>query len=489
MTRTERHRPQFHFSPKKNWINDPNGLIWFDGQYHLFYQTNPFGDQWGHMSWGHAVSPDLIHWQELPVAIAEDERVSIYSGSVVVDWHHSSGFGDGTQPPLVAIYTGCPRTPDADGAYPQAQELARSNDRGRTWHKHSANPVLRTTHQDFRDPKVFWHAGTSRWVMVVVLPALHRAQFYGSTDLKQWALLSEFEAPLAGQGIWECPDLIALPQPDAPDLCMLKVDTLQGHPAGGSGARLFFGRFDGTRFIAEPQAHPQWADWGTDFYAALSWFELPTAPPRQIWLAWMNNHSDAKHNPTHPWRGAMSLPRELSVRRSGGGWQLLQQPVAELEALRGASFELPAMTLADLETDWQPASSGADARALELHICIQSMTTGCCGVLLRAGSGSVATAGIRVGYDAAQRVVFVDGVPGRVAVTAPVSAPSAQAPLRLRVWLDWSSVEVFVGDGETVITQQFFVQGDEHEVRLFAHGGSADFGHNQAWVLQGRCFS
>jgi fructan beta-fructosidase len=489
MTRRERHRPQFHFSPTKHWINDPNGLIWFDGEYHLFYQTNPFGDQWGHMSWGHAVSPDLMHWQELPVAIAEDERVSIYSGSVVVDWHNSSGFGDGTQPPLVAIYTGCPRTPDAEGAYPQAQELACSRDRGRTWHKYGANPVLRTTHQDFRDPKVFWHAGTSRWVMVVVLPELRTAQFYGSPNLKQWALLSEFDAPMDGQGIWECPDLIPLPQPDVPDFCLLKVDTLQGHPAGGSGARLFFGRFDGSRFVAAGDNAPQWADCGTDFYAALSWSHLPESPPRQVWLAWMNNHTDAKHNPTRPWHGAMSLPRELSVRRTTSGWQLLQWPVATLDSLRSMSLELPAMTLANGEKDWPAQAQGFDARTLDLRICIQQLTSGRCGVLLRAGSGSHATEGIRVGYDAARGVVFVDGVHGKAEVAAPTSAPTAQAPLRLRVLLDWSSVEVFVGDGETVVTQQFFAHDDARGVRLFAHNGNADFACSQAWALSAARFS
>jgi fructan beta-fructosidase len=286
------HRPLYHFTPERHWINDPNGLVWFEGEYHLFYQHNPFGNEWGHMSWGHAVSTDAVNWQELAVAIAEDERVSIYSGSVVVDSDNTSGFGDGGVVPLVAIYTGCLRRPEGG----QAQEVAYSLDRGRTWQPYEANPVLDLGLRDFRDPKVFWHAPTRRWVMAVVLPDDRKVLFYGSSNLIQWQFLSEFSSPFEGEGIWECPDLIPMQIPGEGERWLFKVDVFGGHPSGGTGARLFFGHFDGRHFHAEPEAAPQWADFGADFYAALSWSHLPADHP-PMWLAWMSCHLYAKHLP------------------------------------------------------------------------------------------------------------------------------------------------------------------------------------------------
>ena len=245
----ERLRPQWHFSPARNWINDPNGLVWFEGEYHLFFQYNPFGDQWGHMSWGHAVSTDLLHWQELPVAIPEDERVSIFSGSVVVDEHNSSGFGDDTDAVLVAIYTGCRRVPEGG----QAQELAYSLDRGRHWTKYAGNPVLDIGLKDFRDPRSSGTGPTARWVMAVVRPDDPVVSFYASHNLRHWQHLSDFGPAGEVGGIWECPDLIEFPAEDgvaAHSRWLLKVDTFAGHP-GGTGAQVFIGHFDGYRFVAD----------------------------------------------------------------------------------------------------------------------------------------------------------------------------------------------------------------------------------------------
>ena len=488
MSRVEPHRPQFHFSAATHWINDPNGLVWFDGEYHLFFQTNPFGDQWGHMSWGHAVSTDLVNWQQLPVAIAENERVSIYSGSVVVDWHNRSGFGDGTTPPLVAIYTGCLRVPEGG----QAQELAYSTDRGRSWTPYAQNPVLDLGLRDFRDPKVFWHDATARWVMVVVLPDDRSARFYASADLKAWQWLSDFTSPFDGEGIWECPDLIALPDDQGALVWLFKVDVLAGHPSGGAGARIFFGHFDGHRFVAQPESGPRWADLGADFYAALSWSNLPGAPQRQVWLAWMNNHRYAKHLPSQPWRGAMSVPRQLSLRRSGERWHLLQQPVPELLALRDQALHQEAMRLDDAE---QPLLPGRPQhRTLDLTLAITACAAQECGVLLQTERGEV----LRVGYDLQRGCVFVDRSQSgfcppddplyRQASRASVAPPSAQQPLRLRLLLDWSSVEVFVGDGEQVITEQFYALGTGAALRLFATGGQACFAATQGWLLRSARF-
>jgi fructan beta-fructosidase len=484
--RSELYRPQFHFTPARNWVNDPNGLVWYDGEFHLFYQYNPYGDQWGHMSWGHAVSADLVNWQELPVAIAEDERVSIFSGSVVVDTHDSSGLGHGGAAPLVALYTGCLRRPEGG----QAQELAWSNDRGRTWTQYAGNPVLDLGLRDFRDPKVFWHAPSARWVVVVMVPDDRRAQFYGSPDLKGWSLLSEFASPFVGEGIWECPDLISLPVPGEASTWLFKVDVLGGHPSGGSGARIFFGHFDGTRFIAEPEDAPRWADHGADFYAALSWSNLPATPDatqHQVWLAWMSCHRYAKHLPTHPWRGAMSVPRALSVRRVEGALQLLQQPVAALARQRRRSFRHEAINVADSPVALLPAD--ADVRAIEVELVITATSAQECGLMLRASGDEVTV----VGCSPACGTVFVDrsragfNPPDDAMYAqrreAPYPAPSPGRPWRLRVLVDWSSVEVFVGDGELTLTEQIFPRDDSRGAWLYSSGGETQFGFAQVWEL------
>lgn len=472
-------RPHLHFTPTRHWINDPNGLVWFDGEYHLFYQHNPFGIEWGHMSWGHAVSTDLLHWQELPVAIAEDERVSIYSGSVVVDHANTSGFGSGRTPPLVAIYTGCLRRPEGG----QAQELAYSLDRGRSWTKYPGNPVLDLGLRDFRDPKVFWHEPTARWVMVVVLPDARTAQFYGSPNLRQWALLSAFAAPFEGDGIWECPDLIEFNVPGEGRRWMLKVDVFGGHPSGGTGARLFFGEFDGTHFHAEPEGAPQWADFGADFYAALSWAHLPPGHP-PTWLAWMNCHRYAKHLPTEPWRGAMTLPRELALRRVAGRLQLLQQPVARLQALRRPGVHRPAGAL----QAGQVLALPLHATAYEVAFSIEA-ASGECGLQVHAGGGCH----VAVGFDAVRNTLFIDRgaggfCPAGDALYArrhelPCAPPAPGAPLRLRVLVDACSIEVFAGEGELCLTDQNFPPPGAQGLHGYALGGPAMFGELNAWPL------
>ncbi len=474
-------RPQFHFTAAREWINDPNGLVFFEGEYHLFYQTNPFGEQWGHMSWGHAVSRDLLNWEILPIAIAEDSRVSIFSGSVVVDTHNTSGLGDGVSPPLIAIYTGCLRRNEGG----QAQEIASSRDRGRTWVKYAGNPVLDLGLRDFRDPKVFWHEETARWVMLVALPHDGKLVFYASADLKSWHHLSDFHAGKTGEGILECPDIFMLPLENEAPIWVLKIDVLEGHPSKGSGARVFFGHFDGTQFTETRADAWVWADYGADFYAAISWANLPIADA--VWIGWMNCHRYAKHTPTSPWRGAMGIARTLRVRRHGEKFQLLQAPVAAVETLREQVFVTPAWSLDDDECNLIP--SGTDARTLDLTLTCTHTTARECGVMVRVGEGCET----RVGYDAMRGVVFVDRSRAgfspedphyKARREAPCPAPSRVAPLRLRVLVDVCSLEVFVGDGEVVLTEQIFPDAGSNGVKLYARGGVSDFGESAVWVLR-----
>jgi fructan beta-fructosidase len=472
-TSVGRWRPRWHYTAERNWLNDPNGLVFVNGEYHLLYQYNPFGDQWGHMSWGHAVSTDLLHWQELPVAIAEDERVSIYSGSIVVDTHNSSGFGAPGQAPLVAVYTGCRRVPEGG----QAQELAYSTDRGHTWTKYAGNPVLDIGLKEFRDPKVFWHTPTARWVMAVVRPYEHQVSFYASNDLKVWKHLSDFGPSGEVGGIWECPDLIEFPCVDGALSCwLLKVDTFAGHP-GGTGAQIFIGHFDGTRFT--PERPPgttctsgQWADHGSDFYAALSWAHLPRRHRAPLWIAWMNNHGYAKATPTAPWRGAMSVPRELFLRDTPDGPRLGQRPWRGLAALRSEPRKW-----ADLHLSPDSPSvdlAGLDSRSLELQWDIVGGDADEFALQVRCGDGEQTV----IGVDRRRGTLYIDRSRSGQVVDAARWAgrreaplPNGASPLRLQVLLDTCSVEVFTGDGAATLTELIFPSDASRGVRLVAHDG------------------
>ena len=241
----ELYRPHFHFSPPENWINDPNGLVYFNDQYHLFYQYNPFGDQWGNMSWGHAVSDDLVHWEPLPIALEFDGSLMAFSGSCVVDWNNTSGFGINGEAPLVAIYTGYTNVQD--------QRIAYSTDGGLNWTNYSANPVLGLNNNEFRDPKVFWHEPTERWIMVVSLGNNKKIRFYESTNLKEWGFLQDFGPIGNTSGAWECPDLFQLPVDGDPNhqKWVLLVSVAPG------SAQYFIGEFDGYVFVEDEINLPQ----------------------------------------------------------------------------------------------------------------------------------------------------------------------------------------------------------------------------------------
>lgn len=313
-------RPHYHYAPAANWLSDPNGLVHHKGEWHLFYQYNPQGEDWGHMSWGHAVSRDLATWQELEPALLDDAHEMVFSGSAVIDTDNRAGFG---RDAMVAIYTSA-----AAGPPPiQSQSLAFSNDAGRTWDKFAGNPVLDRNMADFRDPNVFWHEPSARWIMVVVLSNEQRAAIYGSPDLKQWVELSSIPAAGAPGEVWECPLLIELPvEGTAERRWLFKVDVLRGAP--GSGALYQTGTFDGLRFQPDSiDGTPVWgvADYGTDFYAAIAWHEPRDAAWRPVWIGWMGNHAYQGQLPKQGWRGAMSLPRRLSLQAQGAGYVLVQQ--------------------------------------------------------------------------------------------------------------------------------------------------------------------
>ncbi len=407
----------------------------------------------------------------MPVALEPDEFGLIFSGSAVVDRDDTSGFFGG-EPGLVVIYTNHDEETEE-----QIQSIAYSTDRGRTWTKYSENPViLNPGIKDFRDPKVIWHEETQRWVLA--LAAGDRAMFYSSQDLKNWTELSEFGAEDGAHGgVWECPELFRLPVDGDPDdqKWVLLISVNPGAPEGGSGSQYFVGDFDGTTFSNDnPPETELWADYGKDFYAAQAWSDVPDG--RRLWIGWMNNWEYSKEIPTDPWAGSMSLPREVTLTNvPGEGVRLVQTPVAELASLR-----TPVLELADtsVSSDGSNALSDLSGKTLELLAEFEPGTAREFGFRVR--KGEEAEQETAVGYDAENAQLFVDrsdagpadfgeGFPGRH--EAPMKPVDGR--VRMRIFVDHASVEVFGNDGVAAITDQIFPNPESEGLELYAEGGEA----------------
>ena len=479
-------RPQFHFTPLKNWMNDPNGLVYFKGEYHLFFQYNPFGNEWGHMSWGHAVSKDMVHWEQLPVAIPEANGVMIFSGSAVVDWHNSSGFckssSAGEDSCLVAIYAGY------TGKL-QNQNIAYSNDRGRTWTKYSHNPVIDLHLANFRDPKVFWYQPGHKWIMVAVLAAEHKVRLFGSKDLKHWTTLSDFGPEGAVGGAWECPDLFRLPIGNEPGQSrwVLSINVNPGGIAGGSGNQYFVGSFDGTKFVDEnPANQALWADYGKDFYASTSFSDIPPSDGRRIWMGWLGNWEYAAHVPTSPWRGIQSIPRVLKLWRFHQGIRLVQEPIAELSVLRGRHVEIENQDVAAANRILE--SKKVRGATLEIQATIDPGNARSFGLQVRKSAREETT----IGIDRAKSELFVDRTrsgdtgfdrkfPGRQ--TAPLTLPKGQS-VHLHIFIDRCSIEVFANHGERVISDLIFPSLFSQGIELYSSGGEVKVVKMSIWNLK-----
>jgi levanase/fructan beta-fructosidase len=316
----EDFRPRFHFTPERNWMNDPNGLLFYKGKYHLFYQHNPEGNLWGNMSWGHAASTDLFNWEHLPIAIRYDAEFGIFSGSAVVDHTNTTGFGSIEKPAMVAIFTAARH----DETH-QSQHLAYSVDEGITWQRYEGNPVLDESMKDFRDPKVTWEAASNSWLMTIAKPEEHKIAFYRSADLKSWKHLSDFGPLAAIGGCWECPDLFSLTGPDGSIHWVLLVSLNPGGVAGGSGTQYFLGQWDGITFSTS-QTTTLWLDYGRDNYAGVTFNDAPNG--EKIFLGWMSNWLYARDIPTEIWRSSMTLPRRFELTTVNDELQLNSQPIA-----------------------------------------------------------------------------------------------------------------------------------------------------------------
>jgi fructan beta-fructosidase len=329
------YRPQYHFTPVSGWMNDPNGMFFYEGEYHLFYQHNPDSTMHGPMFWGHAVSKDLIHWEHLPIALYPDSLGYIYSGSVVVDWKNTSGLGTAENPPIVAIFTyHDPVGAQAGRSDFQTQGIAYSLDKGRTWKMYEQNPVMKNPGiKDFRDPKVSWNDLSNQWVMALAVK--DHIEFYSSPDLKQWTKLSEFGNTIGNHGgVWECPDLFPLKDEDGNTKWVLFVSINPGGPQGGSATQYFIGDFDGKNFIPQDSVE-RWIDYGADNYAGVTWSDIPEEDGRRLFIGWMSNWQYANVVPTEKWRSATTMPREVSLFKWDSLYELKFSPVTELKKIMG----------------------------------------------------------------------------------------------------------------------------------------------------------
>lgn len=457
-------------------MSDPNGMVYFEGEYHQCYQCTG--------RWGHAVSRDLLHWEHLPLALVGDELGDIWSGSAVVDWRDTSGLFHG-RAGLVAVFTHFKQ-----GL--QSQSIAYSIDKGRTWIKYAGNPVIPNPGlKDFRDPKVLWHPETGRWVMVV--SADKRVRFYSSPNLIDWTFESEFgEGRGSHAAVWECPDLFPLAVDGNEDVVkwVLHVSVGDNEETDGSTAQYFIGDFDGRQFMNDlPGEEVRWTDFGRDFYAAVSYSDIPEEDGRRIWLGWMSNWKYPFDAPTEPWKGGMSIPRELALRSAGNGdVVLVQHPAREMGQLRERAFS-------ECERKVTDESFAVDFRgtAYEFEAVIEWKDAKEFGLRLRA-SASEFTA---VGFSPKSGEFFVDRrrsgtgewgarEGGTVRTGKRFTAPRIRAdgPIRLRGFVDVSSVELFADDGEIVFTTLIFPDPASDGLELYASGGTACFTELKVYSLK-----
>lgn len=449
----EPFRPQYHFTPPAMWMNDPNGMVYHDGEYHLFYQHYPDSTVWGPMHWGHAVSEDLVHWKHLPVAIEPDEHGWIFSGSAVYDANNTSGLGSEDNPPLVAIYTyHDPVGAEAKREDFQTQGIAYSTDRGRTWTKYEGNPVLKNPGiRDFRDPKVIWVE--DKWIMSLAVK--DRISFYSSHNLIDWGHESDFNPPWAAYGgVWECPDLFPLKDSDGVEKWVLIVSINPGGPNGGSATQYFIGDFDGRQFHVE-SSEVKWLDYGADNYAGVTWSNVPEEDGRRLFIGWMSNWTYANIVPTENWRSANTVPRSLELVKKNAGYLVASRPVKELDMLRNNTHKVEG---SGFSLDHELVEIILSPNQEDFRVTIGN-DVGEQVVLEKKGDQLI--------FDRSQSGI----TDFHEAFLNPHTAPlNGLEIMDVRIYLDRSSVEVFINDGELVITEIVFPS--EHYSRVLLSGFS-----------------
>lgn len=444
----ELYRPQYHFTPAKNWNNDPNGLVYYKGEYHLFYQYYPKAMEWGPMHWGHAVSTDLFHWKNLPIALYPDSIGYIFSGSAVVDKNNTAGFQKGNEKALVAIFTyHNPKTNI------ESQAIAYSTDKGRTWTKYKGNPVI-SGKKDFRDPKVRWYEPMQKWVMVV--SAHDHIAFYSSSNLKSWTHESDFGKGKGSHGgVWECPDLFPLKiNGSGKEKWILTVNN-GGSPDGGRGTQYFIGNFDGHQFTADDNK-TRWLEGGADEYAGITWSNTAN---RTIFIGWIDNWPPKNMNvPSYTWRGGMTLPVELSLKRINDSTTfLVKQPVKELKKLEQPVFSSKNIRLS--KGAWEKTFTGGELSSAKIRLKAGIGNALQLKVSLKNDSGQY----INILYDRQGHQLIIDrthadrnDLHAGSARKHAVEIPTALSTVEMQIFYDRSTVEVFFDKGRLLTADLVF---------------------------------
>ena len=424
----EKYRPSYHHAPERGWMNDPNGLFFKDGVWHLYYQYNPYGSMWGNMHWAHSTSTDLVHWQQQPVALAPDAWGTMFSGSCVVDHNNTAGFGKDA---IISMYTSSRPTPF--GGDVQAQCIAYSNDGGKTFTKYVGNPVITDEKKDFRDPHVFWNEEAGFWNMI--LAAGQEMQIYSSANLKDWKYESSFGHEYGNHGgVWECPDLMKMKvRGTDKEKWMLICNINPGGPFGGSATQYFIGEFDGHKFTCEDEpSETKWMDYGKDHYATITFDNAPEG--RHVGIAWMSNWQYANQAPTKQYRSANSIVRDFGLFEYKGETYCSVTPAKEMLAARGARVSQP-------------------TEACEIVVTVK----GDAQITLRNAKGER----VVMTYDDEEETFDMDrrrsgNISFSDAFPVATSSPTYGKVRQLRIFVDRCSVEAFDGDGKMCMTNLVF---------------------------------
>jgi len=449
----DQHRPYFHFTPDSMWMNDPNGMAFHNGVYHLFYQYYPGSTVWGPMHWGHAVSNDMMKWEHKPIALYPDEHGYIFSGSAVVDTNNTSGFGSKENPPLVAIFTYHDPVGQKEGKIDfETQGIAYSLDNGESWTKYENNPVLLNPGiKDFRDPKVRWFEQENKWVMTLAVN--DHIRFYSSPNLKEWKLESEFGKEIGAHGgVWECPDLFPLKEEKSGDeYWILIVNLNPGGPNGGSGAQYFIGSFDGNKFT-KIDSEIRWIDFGPDDYAGVTW---SNTGDRILFMGWMSNWKYATVVPTKKWRSAMTIARELKLVKDENGLVVSSLPVPEFDQSLTTIFEATNLEVAGQVKLSDIAKS--TMTAFNLDLTMEKLSD--FGIVLSNDLGEKVT----LSFDQGENQFHIDrsqsgsiGFHPEFANHISAKRLCTDEKMNLRLVADAASLEVFADDGTTVLTVIYF---------------------------------
>lgn len=473
------YRPNFHFTPKANWMNDPNGMFYLNGKYHLYFQYYPDGNVWGPMHWGHAISENLITWEEQPIALYPDDLGLIFSGSAVVDKDNISGFGKDGVSPIVAIYTYHNMEGEKAGEIDfQTQGIAFSLDEGMTWIKYDKNPIISNPGiKDFRDPKVIWDNSNDKWIMS--LAAGNKLMFYSSLNLKDWKFESEFGENIGAHGgIWECPDLfpIKIEGSDKTNWVLL-VSINPGAPNGGSATQYFIGDFDGSTFTLDKDFSNQlsnqnaiWLDYGRDNYAGVTWSNIAETDGRKLFIGWMSNWDYARDVPTFKWRSSMTVPRELSLKKHNNTYHLKSLPVEELYHFVEKSLVKDSLSNNQINFELNNSIIGMTKTNIEFEL--SDLKHNIYNFLIYNKLGD----SLSIGLDNLKNEFFINRKKsGKVNFSEKFVSNISKArtlktlnQLKVKILLDKTSVEVFYNDGEVVMSELFFPNGPMEKFNIIS---------------------